>query len=623
MTREQLEKNIKEIIELYNNLQASLHDIYIWVKQEGDHRKHLDEFLDYIWIEKNEETRFVAYSRLINLRENSLELYLEKNNFSSEQIKNILDKSFNFVCDFHSEIQAVIITVIESKQLLTPFYLEIFKWVANVWLALNEFFLPWRHQIIYQINEWLEKKFENDSGKIIDFLNENNLFDLWHNREIADRSYSALVENNWKYESQAYAKVFEKEVKEIIKELDSFIIKLSSLEDEIYDAKQNYIDYLRAVKNAFLETDTNLLVEKWAQVDEAWMEIKTPFQISHPLEFYEDKYRKAVAPEWDLRIQNTVFESDVEESILHMYETLYDEIWREKYSSSYEFSKANFKRVQLYLTSPVLYYSSELTGLFSAQVVPNDEVITKAKWKKIFAFPEMVLENKRSDPFMKLDQVIFEENFLENYRKSLFGSDEVFYKVYDIETIGHEYGHTLWLDLDTEIIMNHKTGVFKNIEEFKATMGGLVMYFMNEKLAPDLQQDLLLHHIYRCVNLLKYREVNEIEPYYCESLIHLSILFESWIIKINWENKVEMIFSKKNYDALKQNYLSHYKQLISTYLDKKDANDFLKNYTVKQKWDYLPRSESLKTFVEYFYTEYKNIWNEIDEKSSKKNYTSK
>jgi hypothetical protein len=125
------------------------------------------------------------------------------------------------------------------------------------------------------------------------------------------------------------------------------------------------------------------------------MKIKTPFQISHPLEFYEDKYRKAVAPEWDLRILNTVFESDVEESIESMYENIYDEIphpnplpkgegteqfySRKYYKSSYEFSLANQKRVQLYLTSPVLYYSSELTGLFSAQVVPNDEVISKAE----------------------------------------------------------------------------------------------------------------------------------------------------------------------------------------------------------------------------------------------------
>jgi hypothetical protein len=101
---------------------------------------------------------------------------------------------------------------------------------------------------------------------------------------------------------------------------------LVRLEDDVYNAKFEYIAYLNAIKNAFLETNTDNLVEKWSLVDETWMGIKTPFQIGHPLEFYEDKYRKAVAPEWDLRIQNEVLESDVESSILSMYETLYDYI---------------------------------------------------------------------------------------------------------------------------------------------------------------------------------------------------------------------------------------------------------------------------------------------------------
>jgi len=54
-------------------------------------------------------------------------LYLENNNFSEIVKRKTLDKSYNFVCDFHSEIQAVLISVIENKKLLTEFYLEIFK----------------------------------------------------------------------------------------------------------------------------------------------------------------------------------------------------------------------------------------------------------------------------------------------------------------------------------------------------------------------------------------------------------------------------------------------------------------------------------------------------------------
>ena len=613
MNKQELENNIKEIIELYNNLQKSLHDTLKWVKENCRERDILEEFIWFLWIENTEETRFAAYSRIVWLHENALELYLNKTNLSDNEKRDKIDLSYKFVADYHSEIQALIITVIESKWLLTPFYLEIFKWVANVWLAFNDFFLPWRNHIVNWINKDLEDEFNNDSDKIINFLNENNLFDKGHNGELADRSYSALVLENDKYISKSYSEVFEEEINDIIAELDSFIIKLSSLEDEIYNSKEYYIEYLKAIKDAFLEKNIDNLVEKWSKVDEKWMKIKTPFQISHPLEFYEDKYRKAVAPEWDLRILNTVFESDVEASIEFMYENIYDEIGRDKYKSSYVFSLANQKRVQLYLASPVLYYSSELTGLFSAQVVPNDEVISKADWKKIFAFPEMVLANKRNEPKMKLQSVIFDDKLLSEYRESLFWNDDIFYKIYDIETIGHEYGHTLWLDLDTEVLMNKKTWVFKNIEEFKATTGWLVMYFMNEKLAPTLQKELMIHHVIRCINLLKYREVNEIEPYYCESLIHLDIMFESWIIKINNDKKIELNFTDKIYSSLKENYIKHYKKLINIYLNKLDAGDFLSDYTVKNNWYYLPINTEIKKYAEYFYETYKIIWNVIEE----------
>ncbi len=634
MNKKQIEKNLKEIIELYNNLQSSLHDLLKWVKNDWPEREHLDEFLDYVWIEKNEETRFAAYSRISTLHENALELYLEKNDFSKKDKRKVLDKSYDFVCDFHSEIQAVLISVIENKKLVTPFYLEIFKWVANVWLAFNELFLPWRNHIVNWINKDLEDKFDNDSDKIVNFLNENNLFDLGHNWITADRSYSALVLKDWKYTSKAYVEVFEKEVKNIVEQLDIFINNLSQLEDEIYDSKQNYIDYLNAIKNALLEKNTNNLIEKWSKVDDVRMEIKTPFQISHPLEYYEDKYRKAVAPEWDLRILNTVFKSDIEESMEKMYEELYDDIWREKYKSSYEFSLSSQKRVQLYLTSPVLYYSSELTWLYSAQVVPNDEKISKVKWKKIFAFPEMVLESKRREPFMKIQSVTLEKDLLYKYRKSLFWENSIFYKIYDIETLWHEYGHTLWLDSDTETVMNRETGVYKKIEEFKATAGGLVMYFLNEKLASKLQEELIIHHSIRCIWLLKYREVNEIEPYYCEALIHLDILFESEIIKkqphpnplligegTKGKYQIKLNFSEENYKKLKEVYIKHYKKLINIYLEKIDAWKFLSDYTVKNKeWYYLPKDKKIREFVEYYYGVYKEIGNEIDGSVTKEDY---
>jgi hypothetical protein len=92
-----------------------------------------------------------------------------------------------------------------------------------------------------------------------------------------------------------------------------------------------------------------------------------------------------------------------------------------------------------------LAYGSFLCGAYSAQVVPNDDVVSKVHGKKIFAFPKYVLEAQKSAPRMKLDSKLISEEILEKYRKFLDGREEDYYKIYDIETIGHEFGHTLWL----------------------------------------------------------------------------------------------------------------------------------------------------------------------------------
>lgn len=101
-------------------------------------------------------------------------------------------------------------------------------------------------------------------------------------------------------------------------------------------------------------------------------------------------------------------------------------------------------------------------------MVPNDDEVSKIHGKKIFAFPKFVLESKRSSPKMQLDEEIFSTEILEKYHNFLHGDDTNFYKIYDIETIGHEFGHTLWLTPGCEVKMD-ELGQYKNIEEFKAT----------------------------------------------------------------------------------------------------------------------------------------------------------
>ena len=195
-----------------------------------------------------------------------------------------------------------------------------------------------------------------------------------------------------------------------------FLEKLILLQDNIFQKKEAYIAYFASIQRALSELDTEKLVERWAEVDTLWMDIDTPVQPGHPIEYYEDKYRRAVSIEFDLRLTDpSLFESTVAQNIEHMYEAMYDEIGRENFRESYHYSLNNQKKVQLYIGAPVLAYGSFLCGSYSAQVVPNDDEVSKIHGKKIFAFPKYVLESQRNAPKMLLDVEMIDEYILAKY----------------------------------------------------------------------------------------------------------------------------------------------------------------------------------------------------------------
>jgi hypothetical protein len=102
---------------------------------------------------------------------------------------------------------------------------------------------------------------------------------------------------------------------------------------------------------------------------------------------------------------------------------------------------------------------------------------------------------------------------------------------------------------------------------------------------------------------MAWREVGEVLPYYCEGLIHLDILFSSGVI--TYDEQIQIDYSK--YDEMKETYQKAYKKLAETYLAKVDANEYLKQYTVKENSVYLPIKEEIRSFVEHYYAQYKEI----------------
>ena len=565
-------------------------------------REVVDNFLEYIQCEKNSDSIMAALSRIVNLKEDSLEQVLQRVGCDSDEIVTKKELAYSWVSDFYTRYHKSLLDWIEENELLTPFYRAILFGVHDIGLSLNDAQSRWTNHIIHTINANLFKKFDGDEKKVLAYLHEFSLFDKDTLGIVADRSYSALKENeDGTHSLHSYSEIFKHDIENTSKALHKLILELSKLDDEVYNQKTEWIRYFSAINDAFCEKSVENLLSKWQEVDIAWMSITTPIQVGHPLEYYEDHFRKAVALEWDARIINPKLQtsSHTRENIKGFTAELAKEIG----GNAVSIAKNNILQVdktQLYIGQPMLYYAAELNGLFSAQVVPNDKMVSDKYGHKIFAYSDFVLASKIAKPTMKLSVEVMGEKFVKKSRNFAAHSPSLWHEIYDISTIGHEFGHILWLESDTEGAMN-KSGQFKNIEEFKATSGGLMAFFHNER--ESLKEHIVDDLVSRSIGLMAWREVGEVLPYYCEGLIHLDILFDSGVVDF----KKEIVIDYDRYEDMKKAYKECYKNLATHYVNKCDASEFLYQYTQKIGGVYLPKNEKIKEFVEYYYDRYKLI----------------
>ena len=625
MTKQNFIDDLQKIYDYLDEQKAKTNELLKFLEnKEFDKLFIIDDFAKSLDLKMSDDLRFALVTRLVNLRDDSLVQVLKKLEKSEKEIIDIQEKAYQFVKKYWHEKHKNLIDFIVQNNLLTPFYREIFIGVYNVGLQMSAWQSSWTAHIINKINKELSAKFEGNEEKIMKYLEDEKLLDLGHGGIIADRCYSALVKENETYSSKAYIKAFKKEVTQVIDALEEFADKLIELEDDVYNQKWEYVAYIQSLIVAFGEDNTNNLVSKWADVDRAWMKITTPIQIGHPLEYYEDHFRKAVALEWDIRVTNPKFAQN--DHRVNKIKSSFTKIFssfeaNESYKKIFDFSFKSLDKVQLYVGRPALFFGAELNGLFSAQVVPNDEVVSKELGKKIFAFSDEILQSSRAKPFLKLSREIFGQEFLRKDREFLFNQTQSWHSVYDISTIGHEYGHILWCDEESESLMN-KTGNYKNIEEFKATTGGLISFFLDVSTDElHLKEQVLIDLIKRSVGLISWMEVDEVQPYYCEGLIHLAGLFESGVLSWSDENKkLDINMSEVNYQNLKMWYIENYTKLAKHYLDKLDATIFLNLYATKDGKYFMPNDKNINAFVKYYFKRYQEIGQEIDTEDKKSNY---
>ena len=604
MKQQQFMKDLQVIYDELQTRQAELNGYFELLDENKGHEKAekiVKLFLTLLNLPREKEEQMAALTRIVSLREDALEQVMQKNGFDEKQIRTKKELAYGFVSHFHLERHDALIQWIEEQQLLTPFYRSLMFGVNYVGRRMTQWQSHWTRHILHSVNLELSSMFHGDDAKVFEMLQGESLLDRDQSGEVGDRCYSVLKKDETGYKSVAYAKAFPVEVEGVTTALGHVVSLLKEEEDEVFGQKEEWIAYFEAIKEAFAHTVPDELIGKWAEVDRKWMAVKTPLQVGHPLEYYEDQYRKAVALEWDLRIVNPKLQEgsptrqNIKDVAAHMAQDFGEDAQKIIAKNLLQLDET-----QLYIGQPILYYAAEFNGLFSAQVVPNDEQVSAELGKKIFAYADFVMESKRSKPVMKLSVETMGEDFVKAQRELIESDPQLWHELYDISTIGHEYGHVLWIDTDTETKMN-ATGQFKNIEEFKATAGGLMAFFHNEREA--LKEHIVDDVVSRAVGLMAWREVGEVLPYYCEGLIHLDILFSSGVIR--YDGQIEIDYG--NYEVMKKTYQEAYATLAENYLNKVDASVYLSGYAVKEKGVYLPVKEEIRAFVEHYYARYKEI----------------
>ncbi|MCR8697020.1 MULTISPECIES: invasion protein CiaB [Campylobacter] len=555
----------------------------------------------------NSQAKTAITDRIVSLRASSVENELKKLNLSKEKIKEINSNLYDYVSKFYIDRFTKMLNLISQDELLSEFEMELLWGVHRIGIAITNMQKVWQSHIIDGINEEFGLKFPT-IAQAMKFIGDNALYQLSSDGLKCDRVYGAVVKDGSKYKMVPYITAFASECEAVVSEFENTINSLKPLAKSNQD--KAYIIYLEALKSAFNERDNDKVISKWQDAERAWMQTRSAIQIGHPLEYYEDAYTHAVALEWDIRLssQSDIDENKLKNNIKDSFDQIYSQI-EPKNSNMASLVHSNIDKTQLYICAPMLYYGAEFNGLFSAQVVPNDEIVSGECGKKIFAFVDFVYQSSKAKPFMKLASEIFDKEFLDYGREILFNNEKIWKQVYEISTIGHEFGHILFMDSDSENLMNIG-GEFKFIEEYKATTGGLVNFFLHEK--NELILPVFAELIKRSVGLIAWQKVVETRAYYCEGLIHLTLLFRTGVLGFDGK-RLNLSFNQQSYEKFKSLTLENYIDLASYYTKKIDASEFLAKFAYFDGEIYLPNDAEVANFVKYYYNRYEMIGNEIDE----------
>ncbi|HGZ70380.1 MAG TPA: invasion protein, partial [Nitratifractor sp.] len=235
------EQFLKDIEIIYNETQKRDNHLnsYFDLSKGKEHPKALalvESFLEHIGLQKSEESIHASLIYLINLREDAIEQFMNKEGFTQTQIDSKLELAYLFNSKLYLERFESLLNFIENKQLLTPFYRAILSGVHSIGETITKWQSRWREHIINGVNRDLFDLFNGDESKVFQMLHQQNLLDC-KDGKIADRCYSVLVHEKDGYKRLSYADAFVNEVIETSSKLKLLIETLHTLDDHVYQQK--------------------------------------------------------------------------------------------------------------------------------------------------------------------------------------------------------------------------------------------------------------------------------------------------------------------------------------------------------------------------------------------------
>lgn len=326
------ENDLKKLYKIVGKRQKELGELYDVLETGENFDKALQNSFEELFLELElsvtAQNKLALISRLVSLRDEQLVQVLSSEGNSAKEIEKKKRIAYFWVRNFYLKRHEELLKVIESEELLNPFYRRLLQGVHEVGVVLSSWQDDWNEHIINTINPKLKELYGEN---VMSFLQTNELLEKDESGDIADRAYSVLEYRDNTFTPQPYAIFFAEDVKNVVSALEKLIKDLSSMADEETNQKDEYIEYFKALSLAFKEKDSSLLIKRWADVDRAWMQVKSPIQVGHPLEYYEDHYRKAVALEWDIRLSNpqSLGADTTYDNILSMYKAIFNQVGKE------------------------------------------------------------------------------------------------------------------------------------------------------------------------------------------------------------------------------------------------------------------------------------------------------